>query len=591
MPFFPGLVVVLLAVPPALAQPNSGDVVVRGCLADNRLEGRQGLDQGLLLTALHPRRQTFDSPAWLEENQRFSLIGNPRLLNELARYAGEEIEVTGSKSTSPTQTGLTGPEYIGGAAADLPPGYVGPQPTQVPAWPDYDVNPFVFDLNFKVPSTARGAIFVHELDGDGLMDFIVTGIDAISIYDHWGKLLWSETPPINLPEQANGSGYPGRHGPGAIAGDVDGDGQAEVAYITRSGRLRIRDGKTGRLENGAEEAQFTYPGGEAIVIANFRGLGDQDAIVQYSQSELRAISLEDGHTLWHTTTWAGLDHSSVRVADLDGDGIDEVIGPNILDAKGQQINTWNLKKDRGTSLGGLDSLAVADIVPGGPLEIALAETAPDKSGVGIQTGETLLVNPLKVVWGTLRPSQDIPPTGECSREKDPDKLAVGDFDLASPGLEVFARSACGRHPWVMNAQGKIIAKWNVSATAPSGWYLGGDPLPNSDGGIDVVTPIHWEGNGRRLILVKERHLDRTAAIVDPLNGKFIKHFNVKAARTYVADISGDHREEVVVVQASNSGNGSVKIFWNAEPSTGLQPREWRLAHYRRVKQNWNYYSP
>ena len=537
MRFFSGLVVVLLAVLPALAQPNSRDPVVRGGLAGNRLE-------------------------------------------RLLAARGESPAACNRRRIPP-----------GCAASDLPLEYAGPQPTQVPAWPDYDVNPFVFNLNFTVSSTARGAIFVHELDGDGLMDFVVTGKDAISIFDHWGTLLWSKTPPINLPEQASGSGYPGRHGPGAIAGDVDGDGQAEVAYITRSGRLRIRDGKTGELENGAEATQFTYPGGEAIVIANFRGLGDRDAIVQYSQRELRAISLEDGGTLWHTTTWAGLVHSSVRVADLDGDGIDEVIGPNILDAKGQQINTWNLEKDRGTSLAGFDSLAVADIVPGGPLEVALAETAPDRSGVGIQSGETLLVNTLKVVWGNLRPSKDIPPTGECSREKDPDKLAVGDFDLSSPGLEVFARSACGRHPWVMNAEGKIIAQWNVSDTVPPDWYLGGDPLPSSDGGIDVVTPIHWEGEGRRLILVKERHLDRTAAIVDPLDGRVVQHFKVQAARTYVADISGDHREEVVVVQASNGGNGSVKVFWNAEPSTGLQPREWRLPHYRRVKQNWNYYSP
>ncbi len=74
------------------AQPNVGEAVIRGCLAERDL----GVGpQGLVLTALDPSRQTFDSPSWLQEGQRFSLIGNPRLLNELARHTGEEIEVTG----------------------------------------------------------------------------------------------------------------------------------------------------------------------------------------------------------------------------------------------------------------------------------------------------------------------------------------------------------------------------------------------------------------------------------------------------------------------------------------------------------------
>jgi hypothetical protein len=81
-----------------------------------------------------------------------------------------------------------------------------------PAWPEYDANPFEFELAFPVPiGTARGAIFVHEIDGDGLYDFIVTGLDNLAVYDHFGVLLWHEMPPIHMPESANG-GY------GAIPG-------------------------------------------------------------------------------------------------------------------------------------------------------------------------------------------------------------------------------------------------------------------------------------------------------------------------------------------------------------------------------------
>jgi hypothetical protein len=462
-------------------------------------------------------------------------------------------------------------------------------------WPEYDANPFVFELAFPVlPVVARGSIFVHELDGDGLFDFVVTGEGTVSAYDHFGALLWLENASIHLPEGAGGGiGFPGRHGPGAIAADVDGDGRAEIAFIGDDGIVRIRDGATGAPLFAENEATLTFPGAEAIVVANFRGLGDRDALVQYNQNELRAISLADGAMLWQTTEWSGMEHSSVRVADMDGDGLDEVIGPNFLGPDGVRLNDWDLQADRGTVVGGLDSLAVGDVVPGMPLEIALAETAPDESGIGIQSGETIVVNPDAIQWGTTRPSEDIPPTGQCATEKDPDKLAIGDFDAARAGLEIFARSACANHPWVMGSDGAIVATWNIADTAPEGWYLGGGKFPDSEGGIDVVTPIQWDAEGGQRVLLKERHLDRKAALVDPMNGTFLQVFDVVAARTYVADVAGDYREEVIVVEASDAGNGRVLVFWNDTPNANPNARErrWSEQYYRRIKQNWNYYSP
>ena len=463
-------------------------------------------------------------------------------------------------------------------------------------WPEYDANPFTFELDFPVPIgiAARGAIFVHEIDGDGLYDFVVTGMDNLAVYDHWGVLLWHDTPPINLPESANGgAGYPGLYAPGAIAGDMDDDGEAEIAYITTEGIIRIHDGRTGALENGEQEAAFTFPGGGALAIANFRGLGDRDAIVQYSQSELRAIALDTGETLWHVTDWYGIEHSMARVVDVDGDGRDEVVAPIFLGPDGQRLNAWDLEQDQGTVLAGLDSLGVGDIVPGYPLEIALAETAPDKTGVAEQSGETIVVNPDAILWGTTRDPLDIPDTYQCEREKDPDKIAVGDFDATRDGLEVFARSACGHHPWVMDATGAIVATWNVMDTAPPGWNLGDPAIPDSEGGIDTISPIQWEAAGGQLALLRERDRDGMAALVDAMTGAFVVVFDVTAARSYAADIAGDYREEAIIVESSETGNGRVKVFWNAtpNPTPDAQPRRWTMQHYRRIKQNWNYYSP
>ena len=49
---------------------------------------------GLVLTALDPSRQAFESPN-VDRDQRFSLVGD--LLDELKALAGQEVEVTGQR--------------------------------------------------------------------------------------------------------------------------------------------------------------------------------------------------------------------------------------------------------------------------------------------------------------------------------------------------------------------------------------------------------------------------------------------------------------------------------------------------------------
>ena len=58
-------------------------------------------------------------------------------------------------------------------------------------------------------------------------------------------------------------------------------------------------------------------------------------------------------------------------------------------------------------------------------------------------------------------------------------------------------------------------------------------------------------------------------------------------KLYVADVSGDWREEIIVI----SGN-ELHIYENpvANPRP-KQPRLWDKQHYRRAKMSWNYYSP
>jgi hypothetical protein len=72
-----------------------------------------------------------------------------------------------------------------------------------------------------------------------------------------------------------------------------------------------------------------------------------------------------------------------------------------------------------------------------------------------------------------------------------------------------------------------------------------------------------------------------------MTGRFVQRFKEKADRLYVADVTGDWREELVVL----NGN-EFHIYQNKEPNPNPQRRRlWSEQHYRRSKMTWNYYSP
>jgi len=406
-----------------------------------------------------------------------------------------------------------------------------------------------------------GGIFVHDLTGDGLLDFVVTSDGHIGAYDNSGRKLWVRKDNIKL--------FSYLHHPGAIAGDMDGDGVQEVAYLTAADRLVILDGQRGLVK------KRLYGLGKpvAIAIANLRGLGDRDILVQYSQTEIAAVAAEDGWVLWRTDEYRGIEHSPLRQADVDGDGLDEVAGASFIDHDGSRMNSWDL----GGVYESMDSLVIADVVPGLPLEAVLAEQRGDQS-------HTDVVNPERIVFRALNPWN----------WEDPDKLAVGDFDPSRPGLEIFNRSSGGdgvcprgreepyveeEGPWVLDATGQLLAKYYINDYKPP-WWTGH--------GIEEICRIDWDGDAADELVAKERHKNGAGAIVDAMTGEFRQIFEAAAVRIYGADVRGDSREEVIIVDES----GEVRIFWDARPHPGpLRPRPWSQQHYRRQKQNWNYYSP
>ena len=416
-------------------------------------------------------------------------------------------------------------------------------------------------IQLKQPVPAiYGGLFAHDLDMDGAQDFVVTSEGHIGAYDSSGMLLWMLKTDICL--------FPFTHHPSAIAGDMDGDGEQEVAFLI-PGMIRIVNGLTGK-----EKRSIAVKGKVvAMSIANLQGKGDQEGVLQYTQTHIKAISLCDGRTLWETDAYRGIEHSPLRMSDLDGDGLDEVAGATLIDHDGTRMNTWDL----GDTYQSMDSMVIADIVPGLPLEVALAEQRGAHS-------HTVVVNPDKIVFRTLNPWN----------WEDPDKLAVGDFDSARPGLEVYNRSSGGdgtaprgreepfqneEAPWVIDAGGRVIAKYYVNDHKPQ-WWTGH--------GIEEICRIDWDGDDTDEIAGKERHKEGACAILNPITGEFKEIFQVRALRLYVADVLGDWREEVVILDK----DGYIRVYENKSPPRG-RPRDryWRLQHYRRQKQNWDYYSP
>jgi hypothetical protein len=260
----------------------------------------------------------------------------------------------------------------------------------------------------------------------------------------------------------------------------------------------------------------------------------------------------------------------VRQADLDGDGRDELCGSNIIGADGKQRHDFDLPTVRpGFNWRDVDSLVIGDVIPGGSLEVAIAE----QSG----NDEALVFGLNGLIYGVANAGDPCCALCDECREPDPDKVALGNF-TGDDALEFFARSACGRAPWVIDSQGKIIAAWTVDSKKPAGW---------TQAGIEEVVAIDWYGDTYQSLLAKERHMAGAVAVIDALTGQFRMTIAASAARAYAADVAGDYREEIVILDM----DGRIKIYWNDAPRIVPRPGYWRLSQYRRQKQNWNYYSP
>ena len=417
------------------------------------------------------------------------------------------------------------------------------------------------------PEDSAGGIIVADVNDDGAMDYVVTVRGHLTVCSNDGKTLWTKKLDIAVGGSSESEGLPGHHGPGVAAGDVDGDGTCEVVFLTKDSIVHIVDGATGQ-----EKATATPPvPGDAqrwdvAMLADFRGTGgDRDILLQatnrsgyrtgrylaaYSVAEL----LNGGEPLWTIDQFVSCAHNAARLADINGDGRDEVLGATIYSATGTLLVT------AADFSGHMDSVFVADVRP----ELAGLEVVLLEEG----SNHVQLLGVQGPIWRS-----------DLERQE-PQNAAVGRFEAGSDEVFVWCRSRYHEHqkPFVFDSHGSKVFDYAMDDVAPSDWTASG---------VEVIHTIDWTGQRRQLACAKERHRNGDVCIFEPLTGKFVQRFKEDAARLYVADVIGDWREEIIVRNGSE-----LHIYQNAAPNPRPNAKRlWADRNYRRLKQCHNYYSP
>ena len=432
--------------------------------------------------------------------------------------------------------------------------------------------PIRFELAIPPPRDSAGGIIAADVDDDGVYDILVTVPGHIAVYTAAGRRLWIKQVDVRVSGQSESQGLPGHNGPGIAAGDVDGDGKSEVVYLTQDSVLHVVDGSTGKEEATAKPPVPRGAGRwELALLADFRGDGgDRDVLLQATNEKgyrmgrfLAAYRVKDlvsgGSPLWTTDGFVSCAHNGARLADLDGDGRDEVLGATVLGPDGEKL------VEAAPFRGHMDSVFAADVRPDIPgVEVVLLEEG---------SNHVQLLGLGGVIWRKAN-------LGAEGRGREPQNAALGRFRQESAEMFIWCRSRYARHqkPFVFDSHGRLVHSYEMDKVKPEGW---------TDSGVEVIHTIDWTGGRRQLACAKERHTEGDVAIFDPLTGRFVTRFEEKADRLYVADVAGDWREEVIVLSGTR-----LTIYRNADENPRPdRPRLWKNRNYRRLKQGHNYYSP
>ncbi|HUR57744.1 MAG TPA: hypothetical protein VM029_08540, partial [Opitutaceae bacterium] len=491
-------------------------------------------------------------------------------------------------------------------------------------------------LKLRDEATTFQKIAIADLNGDGKLDYIIkqpnAGLDPgtarpspdtykLEAYLHDGTFLWRHDLGWNM--------NMGIWWTPLIVWDFDGDGKAEVALksapyaATREESLSEKSGRAAGFVVRGDEYCSILDGmtGKEITKVNWVERGDQrdwgdDAGNRvnrnqiglayldgrtasllvcrgtYTRMVVDAYNLKDGK-LTKVWRWDGDKESpqirgqgshTMHVADVDGDGRDEIIlGSVALDDDGKVL--WKL------GLGHPDVMYMTDVIPTRPgLEIGYGYEVPlAKNGICLvdaRTGE--------IIWGHPYKTTHIHDQG-----------MFGDFIPEIPGIEFYSAEQDGTGKWVYSAAtGELLAEEDLGGLSPRALWWGESSTKAYIPGRRFGAPGGGRGGrgGRGGPPDANAPSVASGAPQPPPGGRgfgfagpssILKYGGAKIGEfegqlISTADILGDWREEIIV-----SVPGEIRIYTSTIPTTRRRVNLMQDPLYRKdvALQTMGYFYP
>jgi hypothetical protein len=359
----------------------------------------------------------------------------------------------------------------------------------------------------------------------------------------------------------------------------------------------VRDAAGGRIKHATRPATIgDLSAWEFVAVADFTGHGgDRDVLLQGSCYDtswtgqfLSAWRFDDlvagGPPLWQRQDFAACCHSPARLADLDGDGRDEVFAAHVLGPDGRLLASARPFN------GHTDSVFV--LPTAGQAEVVLLEEGDNHVQVYGPGGvrwrrHHRRIEPQNAAvgrFGDPSASADSPDSPDSPGSPEP-PASAGSAGSAASGVasspwQVWCRSRFNtdQRPFVFDADGRLIAAYRLDDHTPPGW---------TEEGIETIFTIDWLGGDRQHLAAKERHRRGDVAIIDALSGRFIEHLVESADRLYVYALTEPRREQVIVL----AGDHLRAYGCDARPPAATVAPLRADRDYRRRRQCHNYYTP
>ncbi|MBK6406868.1 MAG: VCBS repeat-containing protein [Holophagales bacterium] len=383
------------------------------------------------------------------------------------------------------------------------------------------------------------------------------------------------------------------------AADLDGDGLPEV--IWGSYDVVALEGDTGALRWRAPNGSRVWPG---VAVADLTGDGALEVIAGRGSDQVTAYD-RDGNTLWTRNPFGSGEVRTLAVEDLDTDGILEIVVGRASGGATRQLNVfdpagivragWPARRDGEAGYGwGMynANVAVADLDGDGEKELIGPTdthyvTALDRGGN--QLAASALYGAGKV-WSQVGVhvghAVDLRGYANCGTEHRPNWAnsapAVGDLDGDGVREVVIVGNVynCGTSPYTSLYQMPFVFRLDRTRASGAGWDWTVLPTPGAGSGplsedysvIETVLPnpvlADLDGDGKKEILfpsydgkVHAYWLDRTEHGSWPYDvpGTGIRF----ASEPAVADLDGDGYAEVLFAswpQKSVGGTGQLHVL-------------------------------